>query len=137
MRNSGGWDGNIPLTTLQNLLLYGRKSRRRGTRAQRGGHHGMALQSRAEAVTRSTTARKMNDHYVINGNKMFITNGSIADFIVIFCLTNEDEKARTKRHSAILVETNREGFGANQLKRKMGMRASETAELHLSEVKVP
>jgi alkylation response protein AidB-like acyl-CoA dehydrogenase len=68
---------------------------------------------------------------------MFITNGSIADVIVILCITNEDEKVKTKRQSAILVETNRKGFEANQLKRKLGMRASNTAELHFSEVEVP
>jgi len=85
----------------------------------------------------STAARKIKDHYLINGNKIFITNGNIADFIVVLCLTNEDERVRAKRHSAIVVETNREGFESNQLKRKLGMRASDTAELHFSEVEVP
>jgi alkylation response protein AidB-like acyl-CoA dehydrogenase len=68
---------------------------------------------------------------------MFITNGSIADFLVILCVTNEDERVRSKRHSALLVETNRKGFEANQLKRKLGMRASDTAEIHFSDVEVP
>jgi alkylation response protein AidB-like acyl-CoA dehydrogenase len=68
---------------------------------------------------------------------MFITNGSIADFIVVLCLTNENERVKSKRQSPILVETNRKGFEANQLKRKLGMRASDTSELHFSEVEVP
>jgi alkylation response protein AidB-like acyl-CoA dehydrogenase len=68
---------------------------------------------------------------------MFVTNGSIADFIIVLCLTNEDEKVKSKRQSAILIETNRKGFEANQLKRKLGMRASDTAEIHFSEVEVP
>ena len=71
----------------------------------------------------STLARRVNDRYVINGNKMFITNGSIADFLIILCVTNENEKVRSRRHSAILVETNRKGFEANQLKRKLGVNA--------------
>jgi len=91
----------------------------------------------SDVASVSTVAYKVNDHYVINGSKMFITNGNIADYLVVLCLTNEDEKDKTKRHSAILVETNREGFEANKLKRKLGMRASDTAEIHFSEVEVP
>jgi len=85
----------------------------------------------------STLARRVKKGYVINGSKIFITNGNIADFIIIVCVTNENEVVKTKRHSAILVETNREGFEANKLKRKLGMRASDTAELHFAEVEIP
>jgi acyl-CoA dehydrogenase len=91
----------------------------------------------SDVVSVSTLARRVKNRYVISGSKMFITNGNLADFIVIICLTNENEVVRTRRHSAILVETNREGFEANKLKRKLGMRASDTAELHFSEVEVP
>jgi len=137
--------GNILLTTLgaEFILLYGREEQKKKylPLLPRGeAIMGMAItepDAGSDVSSVSTVARRVNDHYVVNGNKMFITNGSIADFIVIFCLTNEDEKVKTKRHSAILVETNRKGFEANQLKRKLGMRASETAELHLSEVNVP
>ncbi|NWG01912.1 MAG: acyl-CoA/acyl-ACP dehydrogenase [Syntrophaceae bacterium] len=91
----------------------------------------------SDAASITTTAQRVKDHYVIDGNKMFITNGSIADFIIVLCLTNENEKVKSKRQSAILVETHRKGFEANPLKRKLGMRASNTAELHFSEVEVP
>lgn len=91
----------------------------------------------SDVASVSTVARKMKDHYLINGSKIFITNGNIADFIVVLCHTTEDERVRAKRHSAIVVETNREGFESNPLKRKLGMRASDTAELHFSEVEVP
>jgi len=84
-----------------------------------------------------TTAKKNGDKYVINGNKMFITNGSIANFIVVFCLTNEAESSRHKRYSAIIVETNRKGFEAKTLKRKLGTRASDTAELRFVDMEVP
>lgn len=85
----------------------------------------------------STVARKEGHHYVIQGNKIFITNGTLADYLVILCVTNEGEKNKSKRHSPILVETNREGLEASPLKRKLGMRASDTGEISLSEVKVP
>ena len=50
----------------------------------------------SDVASVSTVARRVNDHYVINGNKMFITNGSIADFIVVLCLTNENEEGKVK-----------------------------------------
>jgi alkylation response protein AidB-like acyl-CoA dehydrogenase len=85
----------------------------------------------------ATTAVLDGDTYVINGNKMFITNGSIADYVNILCVTNPEEKNRHRRHSVIVVETDREGFEANKLKGKLGIRASDTAELTLSNVRVP
>lgn len=91
----------------------------------------------SDVASVSTVARKVKDHYAINGSKIFITNGSIADYLVVLCVTNEEEKVKSKRHSPILIETNREGFEANKLKRKLGMRASDTAEINFSEVKVP
>jgi alkylation response protein AidB-like acyl-CoA dehydrogenase len=91
----------------------------------------------SDVASVSTLARRAKDHYVINGSKIFITNGSMADYLVVLCVTNEEEKNRSKRHSPIFIETNREGFEANKLKRKLGMRASDTAEVSFSEVKVP
>lgn len=91
----------------------------------------------SDVASVSTVARKVNGHYVINGSKIFITNGSIADYIVALCLTDKEERVKTNRHSAIIIETDREGFEANQLKRKLGMRASDTAEIHFSDVRVP
>ncbi len=91
----------------------------------------------SDVASVSTVARKEDGDYVIQGNKIFITNGSIADYLVLLCVTDEEEKGKSKRHSPILVETNREGFEANPLKRKLGMRASDTAEISFSEVKVP
>jgi acyl-CoA dehydrogenase len=137
--------GGVALTTLGSefILLFGREEQKKkylpglpkGKTIM-----GMAITepgSGSDVASVSTAARKVNHHYRIQGNKMFITNGSIADFLVILCLTNEDEKVKSKRHSAILVETNRKGFEANPLKRKLGMRASDTAELNFSEVEVP
>ncbi len=91
----------------------------------------------SDVASVKTTARKERDHYVVNGNKMFITNGNIADYIVAFCLTREDETIKTKRHSAILIETSRQGVEVSKLNRKLGMRASETAEMNFTDVHVP
>jgi alkylation response protein AidB-like acyl-CoA dehydrogenase len=135
----------VILTTLGSefLLLYGREEQKKKylpglTKGE--AIMGMAItepDAGSDAASITTTARRVKDHYVINGNKMFITNGSIADFIIVLCLTNENEKVKSKRQSAILVETGRKGFEANQLKRKLGMRASDTAEIHFSDVEIP
>ncbi len=85
----------------------------------------------------ATTAVLDGDDYVINGNKMFITNGSIANYVNVLCVTEDEEKNRHRRHSVIVVETDREGFEANKLKGKLGIRASDTAEITLSNVRVP
>lgn len=137
--------GSILLTTLGSdfILLYGKEEQKK--RYLPGLTKGRAISGLAitepdvgsDVTSVSTSARKQDNTYRIDGNKMFITNGSIADFLVVFCLTNESEKARTKRHSALIVETNREGFEANKLKRKMGVRASDTAEIRFSGVEVP
>ena len=77
------------------------------------------------------------DGYVVNGAKQFITNGSIADFLLVFCLTNPDAQKPTQRFSFLLVEKGCKGFTANKLKGKMGIRASDTAELSFDDVQVP
>lgn len=83
-----------------------------------------------------TRATLEGDHYVLNGSKMFITNGSIANHFVLLARTSDEEK---KHHglSCFVVESTFEGFKANKLKGKMGVRATDTAELQLNNVKVP
>jgi len=84
-----------------------------------------------------TLARKDGNEYVINGSKQFITNGSIADYLVVFCLTHPEAESRFKRFGTIIVETDRPGFGALKLTGKLGIRASDTAEIRFSDVRVP
>lgn len=85
----------------------------------------------------ATAAVKDGDDYVINGTKMFITNGSIADYLAVYCLTNPEAKSRYERYSIFIVERDRPGFQANKLKGKLGIRASDTAEIVLNDVRVP
>ena len=61
----------------------------------------------SDILLASTTAIKDNDEYVINGSKMFITNGTVADLAVVFCMTDPKSGNRYKRHSFFIVE--REG----------------------------
>jgi alkylation response protein AidB-like acyl-CoA dehydrogenase len=84
-----------------------------------------------------TTAVKDGNDYVINGNKIFITNGTVASYFMVICLTNPHDPSRHGRHSVILLESDREGFEANKLRHKLGIRASDTAELAFKDVRVP
>lgn len=89
-------------------------------------------------VTRAvTTAVRDGNEYVINGNKMFITNGDIADYLVVFCNTDPDNPDRHKRHTFFIVETDTPGYEANKLHGKLGIRANDTAEISFTDVRVP
>ncbi len=84
-----------------------------------------------------TLARRDGDTYVVNGSKQFITNGSIANYLAVFCLVDPDATSRLKRFGVLIVETDRPGFRANKLTGKLGIRASDTAEIRFSDVRVP
>jgi acyl-CoA dehydrogenase len=82
-----------------------------------------------------TTALRDGDDYVINGQKVFITNGHSADLLVLACKT--DPKAGGKGVSLVLVETDRPGFQRGKRLEKIGCKAQDTAELFFSDVRVP
>ncbi|MEA3221546.1 MAG: acyl-CoA dehydrogenase family protein [Thermodesulfobacteriota bacterium] len=75
--------------------------------------------------------------YVINGNKMFITNADVCTFMVTLCVTNPDNEKRYKRYSLIIVESDRKGVTTTKIHGKMGIRASDTAEVSFEDVRVP
>lgn len=85
----------------------------------------------------TTTAVKDGDAWVLNGSKMFATNGTVAHYILVFCQTDPGNSSRHKRHSFLLVPTDSPGFKAGKIRGKLGIRASDTAELTFSEVRVP
>ncbi|MBE0617749.1 MAG: acyl-CoA dehydrogenase family protein [Proteobacteria bacterium] len=87
------------------------------------------------AVT--TTAVRDGDEWVVNGTKMFITNGTLANFLIVYCLTNPHAPSRHERHSCLMVETDRPGYQATKLHGKLGIRASDTAEVVFQDVRVP
>jgi alkylation response protein AidB-like acyl-CoA dehydrogenase len=84
-----------------------------------------------------TKATREGDDWVITGNKMFITNGTICDFMAVLCLTDPEAPSAYQRHSLIIVESERPGVEARPIKGKMGLRASDTAEVALEGVRVP
>jgi alkylation response protein AidB-like acyl-CoA dehydrogenase len=84
-----------------------------------------------------TLAKREGDQYVINGAKQFITNGSIANYLAVFCLVRPEAESRLKRFGILMVEADRPGFGALKITGKLGIRASDTAEIRLSNVRVP
>ena len=85
----------------------------------------------------STEAEKDGDEWVINGNKMWITNGTVGDFFVVMCNTDPDAESRYSGFSQIIVESDRDGFESDKITGKMGIRASDTAELIFDDVRVP
>jgi len=84
-----------------------------------------------------TKALRDGDEFVINGNKMFITNGTICDYYMVLCLTDPQSDQRYARHSIIIVEADRPGVGSRKIHGKMGIRASDTAEVSFDQVRVP
>jgi alkylation response protein AidB-like acyl-CoA dehydrogenase len=93
--------------------------------------------SGTDLVGARTTAVKDGNEYVINGTKMFITNGTICDYYVVFCVTNPKAEKVHNKHSLIIVEANRPGITKNKIHGKMGIRASDTAEIAFEDVRVP
>ena len=88
----------------------------------------------ASAVSR---AEIVEDEYVINGNKVMISNGTEAKFLLVYCLTHPEEAIKSNRHSILLVETDRTGYKADKIHGKMGLHASDTANVYFNNVRVP
>ncbi|MBI3287254.1 MAG: acyl-CoA dehydrogenase family protein [Chloroflexi bacterium] len=82
-----------------------------------------------------TFARRANDRWVLNGSKTWISNGGIADLAIIFAQTDPAQKHREM--AAFLVERGMPGYSTQDIKGKLGLRASNTAELILENVEVP
>jgi alkylation response protein AidB-like acyl-CoA dehydrogenase len=91
----------------------------------------------SDAASATTTAVRAGDEYVINGNKVMISNGTEAKFLLVYCLTRPEETSKSKRHSILLVETDRTGYRADKIHGKMGLHASDTANIYFNNVKVP
>ena len=84
-----------------------------------------------------TKAVREGDELVITGNKMFITNGTICDYYLVFAITEPEQAGRYVRHSTVIVEADRPGVTASKIHGKMGIRASDTAEVSFEQVRVP
>lgn len=84
-----------------------------------------------------TRAMEDGDEFVINGTKMFITNGTIAHTFVVLCQTDPEVEKRHARFSVLIAEADRPGLSKKKIHNKLGIRASDTAELIFEDVRVP
>jgi len=91
--------------------------------------------SGSDAAGMATTAERKNGHYVVNGSKLFITHGSVGETAVITAIT--DKEKGKNGISAFIVEKGWEGFKTGKKENKLGMRASDTAELIFENLEVP
>jgi alkylation response protein AidB-like acyl-CoA dehydrogenase len=89
----------------------------------------------SDAAGMTTTAVRKGDHYVLNGSKMWVTNGSQAGVITLFATV--DRSRGHKGVTAFLVEPTFPGFALGKLERKMGIRGSPTVAIHLTDCEVP
>ncbi len=89
----------------------------------------------SDVMGMSTQAKKSGDSWVLNGNKMWITNGPEADVSIIYAVTDKTEKG--PKLSAFIVERGTAGFSAAQKLDKLGMRGSDTCELVLQDCEIP
>ncbi|OYX00238.1 MAG: acyl-CoA dehydrogenase [Bosea sp. 32-68-6] len=89
----------------------------------------------SDVVSMKTKAVKTGDRYVLTGNKMWITNGPIAETLVVYAKT--DPEAGSKGITAFLIEKGMKGFSTHQKLDKLGMRGSDTCELVFEDCEVP
>jgi butyryl-CoA dehydrogenase len=88
-----------------------------------------------DAAGQQTIAVKKDDTYIINGNKIFITNAGFADVFIIFAMT--DKSAGTRGISAFIIEKGTPGFSIGKHEEKMGIRGSSTCELVFEDCVIP
>ena len=89
----------------------------------------------SDVVSMKTRAEKRGDRYVVTGNKMWITNGPIAETLVVYAKT--DPAAGSRGVTAFLIEKGMKGFSTHQKLDKLGMRGSDTCELVFEDCEVP
>lgn len=89
----------------------------------------------SDSASIETTATQSGDHWVLNGNKMWISNGGIADIALVLAQTDKSKKHRGI--AAFLVERNMPGFSSKDIHGKLGLKSSNTAELMFQDCRVP
>ncbi|MFN8543705.1 MAG: acyl-CoA dehydrogenase family protein [Candidatus Binatia bacterium] len=127
--------GTIP------ILKFGTEAQKKGylvpaLRGEKLGSLGLSEpDAGSDAASIRTTAVREGDHYVINGSKMFITNGNIADYCMVAAYT--DRSRRGAGISMFIVDTATPGFHVSRKLKKLGHHTSETAALAFEDMKVP
>ncbi len=90
----------------------------------------------SDLASMKTTAERRGDHYVLNGSKTFISNGILADLVLVAARTSKEDKP-AKGISLLVVERGMPGFERGKRLHKIGMHAQDTSELFFTDVKVP
>ena len=91
--------------------------------------------SGSDAGTMRSRAVRKGDEYILNGRKSWITSGPVADYLVVFCMTEPEKKH--KGVSAFIVESDRPGFVRGKKEPKLGIRASATSEISFEDCRIP
>jgi len=91
--------------------------------------------SGSDAGTMRSRAVRKSDEYILNGRKSWITSGPVADYLVVFCMTEPEKKH--KGVSAFIVESDRPGFVRGKKEPKLGIRASATSEISFEDCRIP
>lgn len=141
------YDGSVAVTTgahssigMRGLLLFGNSEQKKKYMPKLASGDMIAAfcltepGSGSDAASIKTTAVKQGDHWVINGNKLWITNGGMASFFTVFAKTEGDGKAHM---TAFIVTKDMPGVSVGPHEDKMGLRASSTTTVHFDNVKVP
>ncbi len=90
----------------------------------------------SDVAALKTRAVRKGDKYILNGSKMFITNGGVADTITVYAVTNPDAKQHAAA-SVFIIEKDMPGFSVGKKESKLGIRSSDTRELIFEDVEVP
>jgi alkylation response protein AidB-like acyl-CoA dehydrogenase len=147
MEEIARWDGSVALNMaaqnslcLGHLMVAANEEQKQKyvvplARGEKLGAWGLTEPgSGSDAAGMITTARLDGDEWVINGSKMFITQGNVADVCIILAVTGGDK--RKSSISTFIVETDKEGFTTQKISNKLGMRSSDTASISLEDVRV-
>jgi len=136
------WDGSLALTVASHnglgtshILRFGSDELRRRFIPDIASGKKLAAWGLTEPGSGSDTAVRKGSNWVLNGAKMFITQGSVGDVFVVLALTSPEK--RQKGITAFALERGMKGFSQRTLHGKLGMRSSDTAELILEDVLVP
>lgn len=132
-------DGALTLFA-EPIMMFGSEDLKKKylTRVTKGSVGGLALtetSAGSDAASIRTTAEKKGDKYVLNGSKIFISNGSIAEFFVVDTVT--DKSRGYKGITTFVVDSDTRGFEIGREIRKMGIRGSSTVELSFNNMEIP
>ena len=150
MQQVASWDGSIAVTLgahssigLKGLLLFGTAEQKRRFLPKLGSGEMIAAfcltepGSGSDAFSIKTSARREGDFYILNGQKLWITNGGIADFYTVFAKTTPDTGSQKGKITAFVVTRDLGGVTSGPHEDKMGIRASNTTAVYFDNVRVP